>query len=116
MDEELKQLAALALRNAFWRDFSGLVNAYCMAATGLDMYDFETGLGDLTSVYGRDTEAEVDYEPGIWAQGPGGRFDTCGSTTLLDALENEDAIEVHLRGQKVFERRDGEWYFTGGEC
>lgn len=31
MDEELKQLAMLALLNAFWRDFSALCNKYVIA-------------------------------------------------------------------------------------
>ena len=32
---------------------------------------------------------------------------------IATAAEHKAATEVHLRGEKVFERRDGEWYFTG---
>ena len=35
MDEEIKELAGLALRNAFWKDFSALVNVYLVASEGL---------------------------------------------------------------------------------
>ena len=51
MDEELKQLAALALRNAFWSDFSALANKYLEAATGLDVDAQERQMGDMTSIY-----------------------------------------------------------------
>lgn len=114
MDEELKQLAALALRNAFWSDFSALVNKYLEAAAGLDTDAQERLMGERTSVYGRDTTSEdVDLSLNLWTQNARGKFDTTGHETLLEALEHEQANEVHLRGRKVFERRDGEWYFTG---
>ena len=115
MDKELKELAALALRNAFWRDFSALVNKYLEAAKGLDTDTQEMQMGEMTSIYGRNTDEDaVDVTLNIWTQNAGGRFDNTGHETILAALEHAEATEVHLRGKKVFERRDGEWYFTGG--
>ena len=35
MDNEIKELATLTLKNAFYRDFSALVNGYIRAAEGL---------------------------------------------------------------------------------
>jgi len=114
MNDELKQLAALALRNAFWKDFSALVNKYLDAAKGLDTNTQEMQMGEMTSIYGRDTEAEGDVFLNIWTQNGESKFATTGHERLLEALEHEPATEVHLRGKKVFELRDGEWYFTDG--
>lgn len=114
MDEELKQLAALALRNAFWNDFSALINKYLEAAAGLDTDAQERQMGEMTSIYGRDHSAEdVDVSLNIWTQNSNRKYDTTGHDTLLEALEHEQAIEVHLCGKKVFERREGGWHFTG---
>lgn len=60
IDDELKELAALALRNAFYTDFSALVNSYLAAAEGLDVDTLEMQMGEMTSIYGRDTEVEGD--------------------------------------------------------
>ena len=113
MNDELKELAALALRNAFWTDFSVLVNKYLEAAEGLDTDTQEMQMGDLTSIYGRDIEAKGDVFLNIWTQNGESNFATTVHETILGALEHESATEVHLRGEKVFERRNGEWYFTG---
>ena len=114
MDEELKQLAALALRNAFWRDFSSLVNKYMEASTGLDVEAQARQMGDMTSIHGRDDKAPtVDVLLGIWTQQVTSRTAIAVHDCLVDALEHPGATEVHLRGAKVFERRNGEWCFTG---
>jgi len=113
MDEELKELAALALRNAFWHDFSAMVNKYLEASEGLDVASQEMQMGEMTSIYGRDTEAKGDVFLNIWTQNGESKFATTGHETILGALEHETATEVHLCGEKVFERRNGEWYFIG---
>lgn len=113
MSEELKDLAALALRNAFWIDFSALVNEYLKASKGLDIDMQKMQMGEMTSIYGRDDGVEGDVILDIWTQNGESRFATAGHGTILQALEYEPATEVYLRGEKVFERRDGEWYFTG---
>lgn len=114
IDTELKQLAALALRNAFWRDFSALVNAYLEAAEGLDIATQEAQMGDMTSIYGRDTKAKKDIDLDIWTAGTDehNRYVPRDHETILQALERKGATAIHLRGQKVFERRDGEWYYV----
>ena len=112
MNTEIKELAALALRNAFWLDFSALVNDYLKASEGLcDLALQETQMCKLTSVYGRDTKADSDTFIVIWVRV--NEYRTCGCSSLMEALENEDAVEIHLQGAKIFERRDGEWYFVG---
>jgi hypothetical protein len=112
MDEELRDLAALALRNAFWLDFSALVNVYLEAAEGLDISAQLMTMGELTSVYGRDTDAKADEGLNIWTLNQGTGYRNTGHDTILEALEHKGAIEVHLRGRKVFEKRDGEWQFV----
>lgn len=113
MDEELKQLAALALRNAFWRDFSGLVNKYLEASEGLDIDKQELMMGDLTSVYGRDTTKPFDGFQGIYSTGP--TYRDCEHDSIVGALEYAEAHAVFVQGLKVFERRDGEWHFVGDQ-
>lgn len=114
MDEELKQLAMLALRNAFWRDFSALVNEYLAAGRGLDTYLLEMQMGEMTSIYGRDTKAKKDIDLNLWTAGADehNRYVPRDHETILQALDRKDATAVHLCGQIVFERRDGEWYFA----
>ena len=113
MDEELKQLAALVLRNAFWKDFSGLVNKYLEASEGLGIAQQERLMGEMTSVYGRDTKEPFDGFLNIYSTGP--TYRDCGHDSVVEALEYGKAHEVFLQGLKVFERRGGEWYFVGGQ-
>lgn len=113
MDEELKELAALALRNAFWRDFSGLVNKYLQASEGLDIAAQEMQMGAMTSIYGRDVNETTDVILNIWTQDGAldgdWWFDTTGHATILAALNHAPAKEVHLKGKMVFVKKDGEW-------
>lgn len=110
MDEELKQLAALALRNAFWKDFSGLVNKYLEASDGLEIPDQVYLMSELTNIYCRDMTAPFDGFLNIYSTGP--TYRDCGHESLMEALEYSKASEVFLQGSKVFERRDGEWHFV----
>ena len=112
MDSELEQLAALALRNAFWRDFSALCNKYLKACAGLNIDNQESQMGELTSIYGRDTEIEGDVQLNIWTCG-GGLLDGDGHETMIEALKRDMATEIYIAGEKVFERAAGEWYFVG---
>ena len=111
MDEELKQLAALALRNAYWRDLSSLANKYLEASEGLlGPCDQEEQMGDLTSIYGRDDEASGDEFLNIYTVHPDNT--TFGYDTMLEALSDEGATEIYLRGDLVFKVKGGEWYFV----
>lgn len=112
MDRELKELAALALRNAFWQDFSALFNAYLLAAEGLGVDDQEMMMGELTSAYGRDLEAGAQDLPDLWVKS---QLANPSYRSIMDALEDKYAYEIYLSGQMVFKRKDGEWYFTGDE-
>lgn len=116
MDTELKELAALALRNAFWSDFSALANGYLNAAKclGIDLDAQERQMGDLTSIYGRDMREAPAVPMFIGVHHADGRWR--GVASLDDALKDASATEVHLRGHKVFERRSGEWCYVEGPC
>ena len=113
VDDEVKELAELVLVNAFYEDFSALVNTYLEAAKGLNQGDLEYRLSDTANVFSRDIEAEGDIQISIWTRNELGQ--TAGHQTLLEALKFEPAVEVHVQGEKVFERRGGEWYFVGDE-
>lgn len=106
MDEELKQLAALALRNAFWSEFSGLCNAYLKASEGL-IDNQEEMMGELTSIYGRDLKSLVSGGPDIWsARANGG---SCGHEDLVEALEFDEATRVYVSGKCCFTRTLEGW-------
>lgn len=113
MNEEVKDLALLALRNAFYTEFSALVNEFLSAAEGLNVEEFETQLSETANVFSRDLYATGDNGPNVWTQNKGSRFNTSGHRTILEALEHKEAKEVHLNGTRVFERRNGEWYYIG---
>ncbi len=109
IDEETKYWAALALRDAFWLDFSDLVNKYLEASSGLDIAKQEEMLGDMTSIYGRSKRSVGDMTVNIWTRDGDGPFNTSGHETILQALEHEPATKVYLQGRQVFERREGTW-------
>lgn len=111
IDDELKDLAMLALRNAFYKDFSALCNAYLEAAEGLDVEAQERMMGEMTSIYSRDTK-ERGVSLNIWTQNRKHGFGTTGHRTILEALRHRPAVELHLEDKQVFEEHKGEWYFT----
>ncbi|OOV05780.1 hypothetical protein [Rhodoferax fermentans] len=108
LDAELNSLARLAIRNAFWADFSALANHYIKLGAGLDTELLEMELGELTSIYGRNTKATGDEFINLWVQTTRG---TNGHETVVEALKQEDALEVHLQGKLVFKRVKGMWFF-----
>jgi hypothetical protein len=111
-DEELKELAALALRNAFWHDFSALVNKYVAASAGLDVERQESNMSDMASVYGRDlTEDTTNVVLNIHTVDIAPRLST-SHQTIVEALNHASAGEVHVQGKKVFDRRANGWYFV----
>lgn len=114
IDDETKALAALALHNAFYIEFSEMVNRYLAGAEGLDQPNFDYHLGDLTSIFGRADVGQGDETLGIWSSRRlTDNQNTCGHSTLHEALTHGPAVRVYLRGGLVFERRKGEWFFVG---
>jgi len=111
LDSELEALSRLALRDAFYEDFSALVNGYMRAGAGLDYNSLEEDLGELTSVYGRDEYAPAKA-PSICSKNPG--FPRTVHTTLVDALSTVGAVEVSINGKVAFVWRKNDWYFTTG--
>lgn len=114
VDDELKELAALALRNAFYEKFSALVNAYLEASEGL-IENQETRLGEMTSVFGRNPNIESDEQPNIWTDQENNPWASCGHVALLEAFEMEKADRIGLNGKIIFKRINGEWFFIGDE-
>ena len=107
MDYEIQQLAAHALAGQYWVEFSALVNAYVAAGRGLDA-DMEELLSDVTSVYGRDLQADG---PGATVRDEAGRR----YSTVEEALSQQDRSikEIYIGVSKVFELRADGWYFVG---
>lgn len=114
VDDELKELAALALRNAFYEKFSALVNAYLEASEGL-IENQKTLMGEMTSVFGRNPNIEGDEKPNIWTDQENNPWASCGHVALLEAFEMEKADRIGLNGKIIFKRINGEWFFVGDE-
>jgi len=110
IDEELEGLARLALCNAFWDEFSVLVNTYIAKGRGLDTDLLEMELGELTSVYGRDTEAGIGHMDirGL------GKYYRASHSTLVGSLKDVDAQKILLEGRLIFKRVRGEWNWVDG--
>lgn len=113
MDEELKQFAALALRNAFYTDFSGLVNKYLEASKGLDIDQQEMLMSETVGVYNRDIKANSNRSLNIWTRNSESEraLDITEHETIISALEDKTATSVYLRNEKMFERQNGDWFF-----
>ena len=109
MDDELKQLAALQLRNAFYLNFSTLVRKYLDAAEGLDIHRevFKEQLGELTNVYSICTNGPSPYL-GVPQITTDDSIDN--HATIADALCRPRATCVYINRQVVFKRNPaGEW-------
>lgn len=110
MDEALKRSAERALLNAFWADFSALVNAYLKVGEGLDTARLESEMEAMSSIPTRDRDAEGDPYINIWSTPLKDAEYTCGHQTLVEALKHEGAGLVSLQGRYVFERNSKrEW-------
>jgi hypothetical protein len=105
MDQELKDLGALALRNAFYRDFSALVNLYMEAAEGLDVEQFEAQLAETASVFGRDPNAESDEPLSLWSTDAKGHDDD--HRNMLEAMQRRNVAVIYLQGRTVFRESEG---------
>jgi len=114
MDDELKALALLAIKNAFWHNFSALVNQYEAAGAGLETTPDQLlySLGDLTSVFGVDRSVEADTPISLWT----GKADSSTTVhqTMVEALEHKGAISLYLGGKMVFEKVAKQWQYVEG--
>lgn len=116
IDPELNGLAVLALKNALYRKLQRVMASYKAAANGLEYDDDE-----FYSVHAfmNDNVKPDDDKLNIWAgyTNPDSIFGpdyvhSNGFDTVLEALEYDRADQVWVEGCKVFERRDGEWYYV----
>lgn len=117
MDNELKELGALALRNAFWQTFSDLVHDTLRASEGLVPADDQHRmLGELTSAYGIAPAKlnPTDLLPKIVT------FDRRGKVLkrhvrMKTALEQAEAATIMVDSRTIFVRAEGEgeWMWRG---
>ena len=110
LDEEAKQLAELALRNEFYREYSALVNKFMEVGEGLD--DLEEQLQTMSNVYSRDLDAESDLSLNNYMQ-DGCKGDS-GYDQITDALES-GYREIYVCGKCYFELRGDEYWYVGDD-
>ena len=65
MDDENKWISGVEIKAEFWREFSILCNQYIKKLVDLKLDNIDEDmaismLGDLTSIYGRLTESELN--------------------------------------------------------
>ena len=89
MDEELKQLAALHIRNAFYQDFSALVNKYLLVSEGLGVTYQEDMMATSASVFGRNEKADFNGRFDLRVELKDGEL--IDVDTMHEALNNDDA-------------------------
>lgn len=112
VDDEVRELAILALRNAFYEDYSALVNKYLSVGKGLSDH-FKLNLQELSNVFSRDDSASDDVFINVYTEN-GSETSTSGWDNLLEALEHPEATTVWVQGVKVFEKRKNlGWYYIG---
>ena len=118
LDDELKSLSRMALKNAFYADLDDMVTRYMQAAEGLDM-----DLEELLEVGVPDGEVERPEHflniYGDWAAtgmlSDLGTRPSCGYQSLAEAFEDTRAERIYVQGKRVFEKRGGEWHYVGDE-
>lgn len=114
MDEELKAEARLALRNAYYSQFSALVLAFEKAVEGLESRSehpdtYTDQMQEMTSVYGIDRDATPAKGPEVRAKLQGhGR--AVKMESLCKALQNKLTLSIWVDSELVFVRNaDGKW-------
>jgi hypothetical protein len=112
IDEELKSLALLALKNAFYRDFSGLVHSYLDAAEGLDTELLMMQLQSAANVFSASWAGAYtkDDSPRMYVRAADSR--DWFAETLIGALREPDSCDISINGEVIFFRdEDGGWRF-----
>ncbi|MEX3960255.1 hypothetical protein [Trinickia sp. EG282A] len=107
IDTELMALGELALRNAFYREYSALVERYLNAAEGLGVDDFDSRLAESSNPFGR---ADV-VSPGQVSimVVTNGQSKSCA--TMREALAAKGG-EIQIGGETVFEWRESQGWFV----
>ena len=112
VDAEVRELACLVLRNAFYKDYSDLVNKYLRVGDGLSDH-FELNLQELSNVFSRSDRPDGDMFVNVYTEN-GNEMNTSGWDNLLEALEHPEATVVWVQGEKVFEKRENlGWFYIG---
>lgn len=112
IDSELNDLAVLVIKNALYRKLESVMSAHFAAAKGLDFSDAEFYEVHAFPVDGAHWGDRLDIWTGFNSEGSLFGPVTTGYDTILEALNDDRAQELHVEGRKVFERRDGEWFYV----
>ncbi len=109
IDDELRQVAALALKNAYYDAHNAMLSRFVQAGAGtpLDVYQ-------LLESYGfGDTDPNGFDGLGMYVDWPGalypGHRGSCTVATVMEGLEADGAERLFINGKLVFEKEDGEW-------
>lgn len=108
ISEEEIELGLLALRNAYWRKFSDLVQGYVDAVGYSEHKDLQQmQMGDMSSVYG--TDAITPEKPNIALFLVGRELKTVD--TIKEALEHPKATTLYIDSVLVATKRKDGWHF-----
>ena len=106
LDDELRELGEIALRDTFYREYSMLVARYLQAANGLGIDDLRGRLAETSSPFGC-LEMDVDV-PMLIQVVKDGEASVC--QTMAEALKAK-GDEIRVAGVAAFEWRDSVgWY------
>jgi hypothetical protein len=108
IDDELRGMAVVAIRDAFYLEFSALANKYVNASQCLiEEDDIEYELQDMTSVFGRDESAKAKQLLIYTLDSQGKKRK---HKTMRSALKDNDGEMLYINNKNVFKRVKGEWH------
>lgn len=110
IDPELNGLAVLVIKNALYEKMREVMTAHFYALRGItfspsELYDVHAFESSLDTLYFDKVDIRAEVNKGV----------TCGFDTIKGALEYPHGVAIHVEGKKVFERRQGEWFYVGDE-
>lgn len=110
MNPEIRGLVMLAIRNAFYKDYSALVNQYLKLAEGFGTSQLKTDLNHLSNVFSRNTTHEGRHNLNLFTKNRDGHYTS--HETFLAALNHDPASQILINEDITFERTtNGDWRF-----
>lgn len=112
IDDELIELAELAIGNAFYHAYSQLAANFQAVGDGLNEDRLADRLSTMSSLYSSKWDSLTPSPLHVAVKNKNSELTS--KTTLLDALRDESAVSVELLGKEVFQWRPPTgWYFVG---
>ncbi len=112
IEDNVTELAELAIGNAFYRAFSQIAANFQAIGEGLNEDRLAERLSTMSSLYSSLWDDLAPEALQISVTDAQGQRNV--KNTLLDALHDEDAVSIELLGKEIFQWKPPiGWYFVG---